>query len=59
MLRSEVSELNDQLDLLGREEDVREVLADFNRRVVETRCQLLGGLPVVTSLRDVHAKAEA
>ncbi|MBO0980863.1 DUF1992 domain-containing protein [Microbacterium sp. SD291] len=59
LLRNEASELDDQLDLLGREEDVREVLADFNRRVVEARRQLLGGPPVVTTPRDVDAEVGA
>ena len=36
--------------------DVRQVLEDFNRRVVEARRQLLGGPPVVTRTRDVDAE---
>ena len=41
LLRTENRELDDQLDLLGREVDVREVLEDFNRRVIEAqRCLL-------------------
>lgn len=56
LLRTEDRELNDQLDLLGRESDVREVLEDFNRRVIEARRQLQGGPPVVTSPRDVEAE---
>lgn len=59
LLRAEDRELNDQLDLLGREEDVREVLEDFNRRVREARRQLMGGPPVVTSPRDVDAEIAA
>jgi len=59
MLRVEDRELDDQLDLLGRESDVRDVLEDFNRRVVEARRQLLGGPPVVTAPRDVDAEVAA
>lgn len=59
LLRVEDRELDQQLDLLGRESDVRAVLEDFNRRVIETRRQLLGGPPVVTSPRDVEAEVAA
>lgn len=59
MLRSVDRDLDAQLDLLGREADVREVLEDFNRRVVEARRQLQGGPPVVTSTRDVEAEVLA
>jgi len=59
LLRTEDRELNDQLDLIGRESDVREVLEDFNRRVIEARRQLQGGPPVVTSPRDVDAEVAA
>lgn len=59
MLRVEDRELDGELDQLGREEDVRGVLEDFNRRVIETRRQLLGGPPVVTQPRDVEAEVAA
>jgi hypothetical protein len=59
LLRTEDRELDGQLDLLGREADVREVLEDFNRRVIEARRQLLGGPPVVTQPRDVDAEVAA
>ncbi|QNA93806.1 MULTISPECIES: DUF1992 domain-containing protein [unclassified Microbacterium] len=59
LLRAEDRELNDQLDLLGRESDVRDVLEDFNRRVREARRQLQGGPPVVTAPRDVDAEVAA
>ncbi len=59
MLRVEDRGLDGELDVLGREEDVRAVLEDFNRRVIETRRQLLGGPPVVTKPRDVDAEVEA
>lgn len=59
LLRNEDRELDDQLDLLGRESDVRDVLVDFNRRVIEARRQLQGGPPVVTAPRDIDAAVAA
>jgi hypothetical protein len=59
LLRTEDRDLDDQLDLLGRESDVRDVLVDFNRRVVEARRQLQGGPPVVTAPRDIDAEVAA
>lgn len=59
LLRNEDRELDGQLDLLGRESDVREVLEDFNRRVIEARRQLQGGPPVVTAPRDIDATVAA
>ena len=58
-LRVENAELNDLLDGLSREADVRQTLEDFNRRVREARRQLLGGPPVVTAPRDVEAEVAA
>lgn len=59
LLRTEDRGLDAELDLLGREADVRTVLEDFNRRVVEARRQLQGGPPVVTTPRDVEAEVAA
>ncbi|WP_022901408.1 DUF1992 domain-containing protein [Humibacter albus] len=58
-LRVENVELDDRLDALVRESDVRDALEDFNRRVVEARRQLLGGPPVVTPTRDIDAEVAA
>ncbi|MHA7984582.1 DnaJ family domain-containing protein [Rathayibacter sp. CAU 1779] len=58
-LRVENAELDDRLDALWREAEVRETLEDFNRRVIEARRQLLGGPPVVTPTRDVDAEVDA
>ncbi|ROS78144.1 uncharacterized protein DUF1992 [Curtobacterium sp. PhB130] len=58
-LRTEDAELDGALDALSREDDVRDVLVDFNGRVKEARRQLLGGPPVVTPLRDVDAELVA
>ena len=59
MLRVEDAELEERLDALTGEEEVREYLDDFNRRVIEARRQLLGGPPVVTPTRDVEAELAA
>ena len=55
-LRSEDAGLNARLDSTVSERAVREILDDFNRRVIEARRQLRGGPPVVTALRDVDAE---
>ncbi|AIV39291.1 MULTISPECIES: DUF1992 domain-containing protein [unclassified Curtobacterium] len=57
-LRTEDAELDDHLDALTTEDDVRAVLVDFNARVKEARRQLLGGPPVVTPMRDVDVEVE-
>ncbi len=59
MLRVEDAEMAERLDALTRPDDVREAVADFNRRVIEARRQLLGGPPVVTATRDVEAEVQA
>ena len=46
------------LDREATEKQVRAVLEDFNRRIVEARRQLQGGPPVVTPTRDVDAEVE-
>jgi hypothetical protein len=55
-LRTENAALDDRLDTAGTEQQVREILGDFNHRVIEARRQLLGGPPVVTPVRDVDAE---
>lgn len=57
-LRVEDDQLRELLDSTGSAERVREILEDFNRRVVEARRQLQGGPPVITTLRDVEAEIE-
>ncbi len=54
LLKAEDRELDDRLDRELDEKSVREILADFNARVVDARRQLLGGPPVVTPTRDVE-----
>ena len=58
-LRTENAALDAQLDALVSERQVREVLDDFNSRVVAARRQLQGGPPVVTPTRDVDATVAA
>jgi hypothetical protein len=55
-LRTENATLDARMDELFREEDVRALLEDFNKRVIEARRQLQGGPPVVTPTRDVDAE---
>ncbi len=57
-LRTEDAQLDEQLDAAPSESAVREILEDFNRRVIEARRQLLGGPPVFTKTRDVDAEVE-
>ena len=59
MLRVESAEFADRLDELSHQDDVRDAVADFNRRVIEARRQLLGGPPVVTPTRDVEDEVRA
>lgn len=58
-LRVENLGLDAELDLESSEARVREVLDDFNRRVIEARRQLQGGPPVVTPTRNVDAEVDA
>jgi len=55
-LRAEDAGLGSRLDAVVTEREVREILADFNRRVIEARRQLRGGPPVVTALREVETE---
>ncbi|MCS5734120.1 DnaJ family domain-containing protein [Herbiconiux daphne] len=52
-LRTENAGLDERLDAAPTENAVRDILTDFNARVIEARRQLLGGPPVVTPVRDV------
>ena len=54
MLRKEDAELDATLDRESAEKRVRDLVEDFNRRIVEARRQLQGGPPVVTRTRDVE-----
>lgn len=54
LLRKEDAELDARLDAQYTEQQVRDILQDFNRRVVDARRQLQGGPPVITRTRDVE-----
>src|ERR687889_1411103 len=54
LLRTEDAELDAKLDAQYTEQQVRDLLVDFNRRVVDARRQLQGGPPVITKTRDVE-----
>jgi hypothetical protein len=55
-LRTENAGLDERLDSQYSEKAVRDILDDFNRRVVHARRQLQGGPPVVTPTRDVDVE---
>jgi hypothetical protein len=55
-LRTEDAQLDERMDAIASETAVRELLSDFNRRVVNARRQLQGGPPVVTPTRDADAE---
>jgi hypothetical protein len=56
LLRTEDAGLDARLDAQFAEKQVREILEDFNRRVIDARRQLQGGPPVITKTRDVDAE---
>ena len=58
-LRVEDARLESVLDAETSERRVREMIEDFNARVVAARRQLQGGPPVITRTRDVDAEVEA
>ena len=58
-LRTEDATLQDRMDAAASEGAVRELLEDFNIRVIDARRQLQGGPPVVTPVRDVDAELAA
>jgi hypothetical protein len=58
-LRKDDAELDDRLDALPTESDVRRELEDFNQRVIAARYRLPEGPPLVTMPRDVDADVAA
>lgn len=58
-LRREDLTLDTLLDRQAAEKQVRSVVEDFNRRIINARRQLEGGPPVITPLRDVEAEVAA
>ncbi|WP_285248467.1 DUF1992 domain-containing protein [Pseudarthrobacter sp. efr-133-R2A-89] len=59
LLRAEDAQLDATLDALPTEQQVRDLLQDFNRRVVDARRQLQGGPPVITKTRDVQVELDS
>jgi hypothetical protein len=59
LLRTEDAGLEARLDAEFSEKQVRDLLEDFNRRVIDARRQLQGGPPVTTKTRDVEAELVA
>lgn len=55
-LRKEDAQLEQRLDRITAESEVREEVEGFNARVRRARMQLLGGPPVITPERDVEAE---
>lgn len=56
LLRTEDAGLDARIDELSSGKEVRQLLEDFNARVIDARRQLLGGPPVVTKTRDVESE---
>ena len=56
LLRTEDAGLDDRIDEQHSEAQVRQLLEDFNARLVDARRQLQGGPPVVTKPRDVESE---
>lgn len=56
LLRKEDAGLEATLDAQYTEQQARDLLEDFNRRVIDARRQLQGGPPVITKTRDVEAE---
>lgn len=58
LLRKEDTELDSVLDGRYSEQQVRETVESFNKRVIEARRQLQGGPPVITKTRDVDHEVD-
>ncbi|MGD9961552.1 DUF1992 domain-containing protein [Nocardioides sp.] len=58
-LRKDDLELEEALDRLASESEVRRELEAFNERIRRARMQLTGGPPVVTAMREVEVEVEA
>jgi Domain of unknown function (DUF1992) len=58
LLRTEDAELDARLDAQYSEKQVRDLVEDFNARVIDARRQLQGGPPVITKTRDPDAEVQ-
>jgi hypothetical protein len=57
-VRQEDAGLDDRLDRISVEREVRREVEEFNARVASARIQPLGGPPMITRERDVDAEVE-
>ena len=57
-IRKDDAELDDRLDRVGTEREVRRELEDFNNRVRKAMYQPLGGPPMITKQRDVSKEVD-
>lgn len=58
-LRKDDAELDDAIDRLGAEREVRAFVQDFNDRVIRARYTPVDGPPLITMPRDVEATLTA
>ncbi|WP_344007970.1 DUF1992 domain-containing protein, partial [Nocardioides lentus] len=58
-LRKDDARLEERLDALTAEPEVRREVAEFNARIKHALLTNLGGPPVITAKRDVEAEVEA
>ena len=58
LLRTEDAGLDARLDAQFSEKQVREIVEDFNARIIDARRQLQGGPPVITKTRDVDVELD-
>jgi hypothetical protein len=58
LLRAEDAELDARLDAQFTEKQVRDMVEDFNARIIDARRQLQGGPPVVTKTRDADVEVQ-
>ena len=58
-LRQQDAELDDRLDRVSTEAEVRRILEEFNREVIAARYRAPEGPPLVTMPRDVDPDVEA
>lgn len=58
LLRTEEAELDARMDMQYSEKQVRDIVEDFNDRIIDARRQLQGGPPVITRTRDPDAEVQ-
>jgi hypothetical protein len=58
-VRKDDAELDDRLDRISAEQEVRREVEEFNARVRKAMYQPLGGPPMITRQRDIEVEVEA